>query len=230
MALPLVATAEQGVLGATVGTGESGSGDPWDAVVGTPTITYQSEHARGRMAYQVVAGAAAQQLVWTSASVGSVAQIYGRFYLWSHAHPSTPTGVFRFVASGSQTARLRYGNDGTLVLADAGNATEITTAAISTGKLIRVGFRVQFVATNATLVINVYDNPASLTPSDTASISTAAGVGTACDRVEIGSFNSATWTGCLSDIALSATGEPGPIVSTPPVPALRRQTRALLVR
>jgi hypothetical protein len=230
MALPLVATADQGVQGATVGTGEAGSGNPWDAVVGTPTITYASEHARGRMAYQVVAGASAQQVVWTSASVGTVTQIYGRFYLWSHAHPSTPTGIFRFVGAGSQTARLRYGNDGTLVMADAGNAAEVTTGVISTGKLIRVGFGIQFVAANASVFINVYDNPNSTAPSDSASTAIAAGMGTSCDRVEIGSFNSATWTGCLDDIALSATGEPGPVVSAPPAQALRRQTRALLVR
>lgn len=228
MALPLVAHAGQGVQGATVGAGESGSGNPWDAVVGTPTITYASEHARGRMGYQVVAGAAAQQAVWTSASVGSVTDLYGRFYLWSHGDPNTPTGIFRFLAGGSQTARLRYGSDGTLVMADSGNATEITTAAISTGKLIRVGFRVEFVAADATLVINVYDNPHSLTPTDTASTSTAAGVGTACDRVEIGSFNNATWTACFSDIALSAVSEPGPVQSAPP--AARRKARALLVR
>lgn len=226
MALPLVAHAGQGVDGATVGTGESGSGNPWDATVGTPTITYAPEHARGRMGYEVVAGASAQQMSW-STSLGTITDVYGRFYLWSHAAPSTATGLFRFTAAAAQTARIRYNADGTLTISDAGNAAEVTTTALTTGALIRIGFRIQFVATNATVTLNVYDSPSSLTPSETVTTSTAAGMGTSADRVDIGAFNAATWTGCFSDIALSATAEPGPVLSAPP--ALARN-RALLVR
>jgi hypothetical protein len=228
MALPLVAHAGQGVDGATVGTGESGSGNPWDATVGTPTITYAPEHARGRMGYEVVAGASAQQMSWTSTSLGTITEVYGRFYLWSHGNPSTATGLFRFTAGGSQTARIRYNADGTLTISDAGNAAEVTTTALTTGALIRIGFYIEFVASNATVTLNVYDTHTSLTPSETVTSSTAAGMGTSADRVDIGSFNNATWTGCLSDIALSGTAEPPPILSA--LPPTYARSRALLVR
>lgn len=231
MALPLVAHAEQGVLAATVGTGEAGSGDPWDAVVGTPTITYDNVHAYHRMAYKVVAAASAQQLVWTSTSVGTVGEMWGRFYLWSNAAPSAATGLIRLTVSGAQAARLRYNADGTLTLADAGNAAEITTVgAIPTGQWVRIEFHIQFVASNATVEMKTFNNPDSNTATETLTTSTAAGMGVNCDRVEWGSFNSATWTGWMDNLQVNAVGFPGPAGPPPPPVPRWRRLRPLLVR
>jgi hypothetical protein len=228
--LPLVAHAEQGVLGATVGIGEAGSGSPWDAVVGTPTITYDNAHAYGRMAYKVAGGASAQQLVWTSASVGTAAELWGRFYLWSSAAPSATTGILRFTVGGSQAARLRYEAAGTLSIADGGNSPEVTTAnPIPTGQWIRVEWHIQFIATGATVELRTYNNADSTVATETLSV-TAAGVGVNCDRIEVGSFNAVTWTGWLDNLQVNATGFPGPVPPAPAVRALRPQTRALLVR
>lgn len=209
----LNADAEGGTQGATVATGGSGSGNAWDAVVGTPTITYDNTHAYGVRSYKVIGAGSAQQMVWTSASLGTVGELWGRFYIYSSGAPSAATGVARFTVGGSQAARIRYNADGTLTLADSGNAAEVTTAAaIPTGQWVRVEFRIQFVATNATVHLKTWNSPdSSGTPTEDVSVTNAAGMGVNCDRVEWGSFNSATVTFWLDNLNVNTTAFPGPV-------------------
>lgn len=205
--------AEGGTLGATVTTANSGgaSGNAWDAVVGTPTITYDNTHALGTLSYKVVASTTAQQVAWTSASHGTQSETWGRLYLWSQSAPTGVTGIVRFVVGGSQAARIRYEPTGLLTLSDAGNAAEFSTAAaIPTGQWVRIEWHIQFVATNATVELRTYNTADSTTPTESLS-TTAAGIGAGCDRVEFGSFNSTTWTGWMDGIQVNNTGWPGPI-------------------
>jgi len=217
----LTANAEGGVQGATVGTGEAGSGDPWDSIVGTPLITYDDEHAHGTRAYRVTLSGTttAQQLVWGS-SVGTVTEMWGRLYLWSAAHPADNRfGLIRMMNGGSQAARLIYQVDGTLQLSDAGNGPEITTSAtVATGQWVRIEWRVQFVAVGAAVEIRLYNDAESTVATEVVS-GTAIGIGAACDSVQVGAFLNAlpcTWDGWLDDIEINDTGFPGPV---PPPPA-----------
>lgn len=224
--------AEGGTLGATVTTANSGgaSGDPWDATVGTPTITFDNAQALGTLSYKVVAAASAQQVAWTSTSHGTQSETWGRLYLWSQAAPSGVTGIVRFVVGGSQAARLRYESTGLLTLSDAGNSAEFSTAAaIPTGQWVRIEWHIQFVNTGATVELRTYNAADSTTPTENLS-TTATGIGVNCDRVEFGSFNSATWTGWMDGIQVNNTGWPGPITDRArrlivPPPAVVRASR-----
>jgi hypothetical protein len=210
--------AEGGTEDATVTTANSGgaSGDAWDAVVGTPTITFDNEHALGTRAYKVTAAASAQQMAWTSTSHGTRAQTWGRVYLWSNGHPSGVTGIIRWVTGGSQAARLRYESTGVLTLSDAGNAAEFATAAaIPTGQWVRIEWHIVFVNSGATVELRTYNSADSTTPTENLSTGAAAGIGVNCDRVEFGSLNSATWTGWMDGIQANDTGWPGPITRRP---------------
>lgn len=204
--------ADGGTHGVTVSAANSGgaSGNAWNSVVGTPTITFDNTHAIGPLAYRVAGAASAQQMVW---SFSAIAEMYGRMYLWSGGAPSAATGLVRPTTGGAQAARLRYNTDGTLSLADAGNSPELTTVgAIPTGQWIRVEWRIQFVATNATIALFTFNNPDSLTATESLSSATAAGMGVNCDAVQFGSFNSATWTGWMDAISVNDFGYPGPLM------------------
>ncbi len=218
----LTNNAEGGSLGATVGTGGSGSGSAWNAVVGTPLITYDDVHAHGDLAYKVAltGTTTAQQLVWDSTSVGTVSEMWGRLYLWSSAHPADNRfGLVRFLVGGAQAARLIYETNGTLVISDAGNAPEVTTTAtVATGQWVRIEWHIVFVAAAATIELRLYTDAESTTPTEVVSTAAAIGVGVNCDRVEVGAFLNAlpsTWTGWIDDIEVNTTGWPGPV----PAPA-----------
>jgi hypothetical protein len=206
--------AEGGANGVTVSAANSGaaSGNAWDATVGTPTITYDNTHSLGNLAYKVVAGGSAQQMAWTSASHGTQAETWGRIYLWSDGHPSSVTGIARFMSGGSQAARLRYESTGLLTISDSGNSPEFSTAgAIPTGQWIRLEWHIQFVATNATVELRTFNSPDSTTPTESLSVANAAGIGANCDRLEFGSFNASTWTGWMDGLNVNSIGFPGPV-------------------
>ncbi|WP_242890295.1 hypothetical protein [Actinomadura litoris] len=219
--------AEGGSNGVTVSAANSGgaSGNAFDSTVGTPTITYDSAQARGTLAYKVVAGASAQQLVWSS-SMGTQAELWGRLYLYSSGAPNSSNGLIRFLTGGSQAARLRYETTGALAIADSGNSPEFTTTnALATGQWTRVEFHIQFIATNAVVELRLYNSADSTTPTETQSVSNAAGMGVNCDTIQIGSFNSATMTVWMDGLQVNNTGWPGPIVGRPsPLVASRAAT------
>ena len=206
--------AEGGTATTTVSAANSGgaSGNPFDSTVGTPAITFDNTHALGTLAYRVAPTTSAQQVVWSSASVGTQSELWARFYIWSGGTPSVANGLLRFLVGGSQTARLSYESTGVLVFRDAGNAAEITgTVAIATGQWARVEAHAIFTPATGTTEIRLYNNADSTTASETLSSGTA-NLGTNCDTVQIGSFNnvaqSAFW---LDAIQVNNTGWPGPV-------------------
>lgn len=217
--MQLVNNADGGVEDATVTALNSGgaSGDAFDTVVGTPNITFDDEHAYGPRAYKVaVSGATTpHQVVWTSSSVGTVGEMWGRLYLWSAAHPAdNRLGLVRFLSGGSQAARLIYQTDGTLLVSDAGNGPEITTTGtVPTGQWCRIEWHITFVATSATIEVRLYNSADSATATETISTTTANGVGVNCDRVEIGAYLNglpSTWTGWIDNIEVNDSDWPGP--------------------
>lgn len=229
--------AEGGTLGATVSAANSdnASGNAWNSVVGTPTITFDNTQAIGTQSYKIVNPPSAQQMVW-STSLGTVTEVWGRLYLYSSAAPSGVTGIVRFLSGGSQSARLRYETAGTLTISDAGNATEITTTnAVATSQWTRIEYHIIFDAVSATCEIKLFNNAWSLTPTETKTTTTAAGLGANCDTVQFGAFNSCTWTAWLDGIAIhndSSIGYLGPYRLPPAHPGARRpvaMTRAAVI-
>ncbi|MER6892029.1 hypothetical protein, partial [Streptomyces halstedii] len=222
--MQLVNGADGGTQGLTVTPANSGgaSGNAWNAVAGTPNIVYDGAHARGALAYKldVAAATTPHQVVWTSASMGAVTQLYGRLYLWTAAHPVTNRlGLVRFMNGASQAARLILQTDGTLQLTDAGNAAELnTTTPIATGQWVRVEWRVVFVATGAAVEVRLFNDADSTVATQVVS-GTASGIGAACDSVQIGAYLNglaSSWTAWLDSIELNDTGFPGPLPDDEP--------------
>jgi hypothetical protein len=215
--------AEGGTNGVTVSAANSGgaSGNAWDSVAGTPTITYDNAQALGTLAYKVVASTTAQQVVW-AASHGTQSETWGRLYLWSNANPTGVTGIVRWLVGGSQTARLRLETTGVLTLADAGNAAEIATVSgIPTGQWVRVEWHIQFAVTTGVCDLRTYNNADSTTPTESLSSASLNALAN-CDTVQYGSFNSTTWTGWMDGLNVNTTGFPGPITGRPPAPVMSR--------
>jgi hypothetical protein len=220
-------SADGGTQGATVSVANSGgaSGNAWNSVVGTPTITFDNTHAIGPLAYRVAGAASAQQMAW---SFTAIIEMWGRIYLWSNANPSASTGIVRPTIGGAQAARIRLDADSRLTLADAGNAAEVTTAnPVPTGQWVRVEWRIQFVASGAAVALRTYNGADSTAPTENLS-GTAAGIGAGCDGCQFGSFNSTTWAGWFDAIQINDTGFPGPLmrprgaVLAPPRAAVQR--------
>lgn len=215
--------AEGGAVGATVSAGNSGdtSGDAWDGVVGTPTITYDNAFALGTRSYLISNAPSTQQMFW-STKLGTVSELWGRFYLRYSALPNTPIGLVRPTTGGSQAARIRLNNDGTLTISDSGNAAEVTTvAALPTAQFIRVEWHIQFVATSAVVELKTFNSSQSLTPTENLSTS-ASGIGVNCDAVQFGAFTSGSFvfSGWMDGIAVHddpSIGFLGPYRSVNPV-------------
>ncbi|TDD97652.1 hypothetical protein [Actinomadura rubrisoli] len=216
--------AEGGTNTTTVSAANSGgaSGNPFDSVVGTPTITFDNTHALGNLSYKVVAGASAQQMVWSSASHGTQSETWGRLYLYSSGAPSAVTGIVRWLVGVGQTARLRYESTGVLTLSDVGNNPEFATAnPIPTGQWVRLEWHILFQAGTGVCDLRTYNNADSTTPTESlssATLNAAAG----CDTVQWGSFNAVTWTGWLDGLQVNNTGFPGPITARPAVTVANR--------
>lgn len=206
--------AEGGSHGVTVSAANSGgaSGDAFNSTVGTPAITFDNTHALGTLAYRVAPTTSAQQVVWSSASLGTQSELWARVYIWSGGAPSAANGLLRFTVGGSQTARLSYESTGVMVFRDAGNAAEITgTVAITTGQWVRVEVHAIFTPATGTTEIRLYNNADSTTASETLSSGTA-NLATNCDTVQIGSFNNVTQSAFwLDGLQVNNTGWPGPI-------------------
>jgi hypothetical protein len=205
-----------GTNGTTVSAANSGgaSGDAFDSVVGTPTITFDNTHSLGGLSYKLVNPPSAQQLVW-STKLGTVGELWGRFFIWYDTAPTAPVGLIRPTTGGSQASRIRINSDGTLTLADSGNAAEITTAsALPTGQWVRCEWYTQFVSTSAQVNLMTWNTAGSTgTPTENLSAS-AGGIGVNADAVQIGGFNAATFTCWLAGLAVHnepARGFLGPI-------------------
>lgn len=222
--------AEGGTASVAVSSGNSGgaSGDAFNSTVGTPAITYDSTHALGTLAYRVAPTTSAQQMVWSSASLGTRGELWGRFYLWSAGAPSAANGLVRFLVGGSQTARLSYEAGGTLTFRDAGNSPEITSSGIiPTGQWVRIEWHAIFTPATGTTELRIYNNADSTTATETLS-SGSANLGTNCDAVQLGSFNNVTQSAFwLDGLQVNDTGWPGPIAGLPRAP---RMSSAAVVR
>lgn len=203
-------------VGTAVTTGNQGfsTGDPFDQVIGGG-ITLDNTHCLGTRSYMISDAASSQQLAWTSAKLGTVSELWGRMFLWYNATPNTPIGLIRPTTGGSQAARIRMNNDGTLTLADGGNAAEITTAsALPSGQWVRIEWHIQFVAAGATVELKTFNNYQQMTVTENLSAS-AGGIGVNCDTVQFGAFvgGSYTFTAWMDGIAVhndSSIGFLGP--------------------
>jgi hypothetical protein len=212
----LTNNAEGGADGVTVTTGNSGgaSGNAWDAVtIGTgATVTYDNDHAHGgSLAYKFLSGSTRTDVNWTSASVGTETEVWGRLYLWLVANPAAELALLRVRSGASQCARLALTTSGTIVIRNAANGVAGTqTNAVATGQWVRVEFRVLASTTVGQIDVRLYNSAESATPTESTALT---------GLVLTASLNEINWgpvggtageTYWLDDLVLNDTGFPGP--------------------
>lgn len=224
-------TAEGGVEDTAVTTGNSGgaSGNAFDVVStgGSGAITFDNEHARGNRAFKVIGDTANACYLTYMSSLGTVAEAWGRLYLYMTASPGATTGIVRLRVAAAQVARITLDTGRHLQIRRADNNTLATmVAAVSLNQFVRVEWHCLATAAGGDIECRLYDAADSATITEQLSDTNAA-LANNLDEVNIGHHNaSPATTFWLDDVQVNTTGWPGPAV-TPNVPLLARQRPAL---
>jgi len=215
----LVNNAAGGTQGTAVTAANSGggSGNAWDGVVGTPTITYDNTRGYAPFSYKaVISGIVTSQQMQWSTSLGTVTSLYGHIYVYSAAIPTgARTGLVRMSSAGTQVARISMETDGTITFRNSGNGATLTfTNHMPTNQWFRIEYKVLPAVSNGTLEMKLYLNAASSTPDETLT-STVAALGAAnIDTVAFGNFTTSAgpaWTAWLAHMNVDTAGYPAPI-------------------
>jgi hypothetical protein len=167
----LVNNAEAGAEDVNVSTGNSGgdSGDAWDvvSVAGSGAITYDSEHVLGTRSYKVVGDASNNVLLTWSTSLGTVAEAWGRLYVYLTGTPAANDAVVYIRNGSSQVARVRITTAGKLDVTNAANTVVATSSAnVSLNQWVAIEWHCN-AAVAGTIEARLYNNPASGTPTET---------------------------------------------------------------
>lgn len=213
--------AEGGTEDATVTTGNSGgaSGSAWDTVTISAggALTYDNEHARNDRAYKVVGSTSnVVYLIWTS-SLGTVGEVWGRFYLCLTAAPASATGIMRLRVGGVQTMRIQMNTAGQLeVRKNSGNTNIGTiTTAVPTDQWVRIEWHCLATTTSADLECRLYTDADSSTITDQFSATAETLTNANIDEFNLGQHTVTTSaTYWLDDVQINTTGWPGPSTQT----------------
>lgn len=227
----LANSAEGGVEDATVTTGNSGgvSGDAFDVVsiAGAGAITYDNEHCRGTRAFKVTGDTAnAIYLTYTS-SLGTVAEAWGRTYLWLPANPGATLGIIRLRVGGVQVARITISTTGLLQIRRAdNNLLAAMSAAVATGQFTRIEWHCLATAVGGDLECRLFNSADADSVTDQVSDTNAA-LADSIDEVNIGHHNAASVSTLWhDDVQVNTTGWPGPSL-IPSAHLLTHQSPAL---
>ncbi len=214
------ATFEAGTQGATIATTDTGSTSAWDVVTlptGTGVLIYDNTHVYGTRAAQLKAGTSATTAIlqWSTATLGSLTDAYGRFYIWMGSYPGNINNEIQFRNTGTIRARLRVNLTGKLELINsAGSIVATSTNSVALSQWNRVEFRVTFSATVGFFEVLLFTNPDSTTATETVGTGVAnlnLG-GASANEFLIGTISTQTsWTHWLDNIVWGATSYPGPV-------------------
>lgn len=209
---------EGGTNTTAVTTGNSGgsSGTAWDAVTvgsGGAAITYDNAHAYGSLAYKFVSGTSSTNVAWTSTSLGTLGEAWGRVYLYMAALPANSTGLVRLTNGAAQVARITISITGNVELRNAANTKLGQTATgVATGQWVRVEWHCIPLASNGTLEIRLFNSADSITADESTGFTNAA-LATNMTQVQYGPVNNAVaGTYWLDNLTATTLDWPGPIV------------------
>jgi hypothetical protein len=210
---------ETGSNGNTIQVADAGSLNAWnDRQFGVDgTLTYSNVQAYGTRSAQMVFSATpgAAWVAWDSVTLGSsLAELWGRVYLYYTIIPSSQATVVRGLAVGSRVWELLIDSSGHIVVRDAGGTGRGTgTVAINSGAWCRIEFHVINNATAGFVEAKLFNSPDSATPSETITSTGSFSTGTVTDTIRIGEsggFNPSN-TVYMDNILVNDTGYPGPV-------------------
>lgn len=195
---------------------------PWDVVTATggTTIVYSTDQAaHGTLSYKIVSTGVAGTAftTWSSASLGRLDRIYGRFYLYA---ASNNAGLVFLRLRGAATQVLKIGMDasGHLEVRNSANTVIQTfTTAITSSTWVRVEFDVTPSVAGGVATVKLFNTTDSTTVTETHTLTSQALGTTFVDEVSWGQSTAATSmpTYYLDDVQVNATALPGPVSGGP---------------
>ncbi len=214
------ATFEAGTQGNTIATSDTGSANAWDAVTlpaGTGSLTYDNTHVYGALAAKFTAGSTSTTAIlqWSSVTLGSISDAFGRFYIWMSANPGSINNIIQFRSTGTVRARIRVNPTGKIELINSSNSVVATsTNSVALSQWNRIEFHVTFSASVGFLEAKLFTSPDSSTATETIGTGVAnlnLG-GASANEFLIGTISTQTnWTHWLDNIVWGAASYPGPV-------------------
>ncbi len=216
------ATFEAGTQGATIATSDTGSTSAWDVVTlpaGTGSLIYDNTHVYGTRAAKLTAGSTSTTAIlqWSSVTLGSISDAYGRFYIWASAFPGNSNNEIQFRNTGTVRARLKINTAGKIELSNSLNSIVATsTNSIALSQWNRVEFHLTFSSSVGFFEALLFTSPDSSSATETigTGVSNLNLGGASANEFLIGAISTQTnWTHWLDNIVWGATSYPGPFTS-----------------
>ncbi len=213
---------ELGTQGATIATGDTGSATAWN-VVSVPgsggALIYDNTHAYGIRAAKLTTGSpgTAGTLEWSSGSLGTQTDTYGRLYFYTTANPSSnPVSLVQYRATTTIRCRINIKTDGKIELADSTNFGQFTsTNAIGLNQWVRLEWHFVFSSSVGHMECKLFNNADSSTATETIgnqSTNLPLGGGSAND-VQFSWGPNASQIIWFDHILAGASSYPGPVVT-----------------
>ena len=209
--------AEGGTSGTTVTTVNSGgaSGNAWDTVSsgGSGAITFDNTHARKSLAYKVVGDTSNNSLLRWNSSLGTQTELWGRAYLYVTSF-AVNQGFVWLRNGAAQVVRIRTNTSGNIEVLDGSNSVILTSSTVvNLNSYYRIEFHVIALSTNGTVEVRLFNDPNSVTPSETLFSNTASLFNNVTDAAFGQLASSPTTTFWVDDIVINTTGFPGPALT-----------------
>lgn len=221
VAPPLRNNAESGTDTATVTTGNSGgtNANAFNGVTigASATLTYDSVHAaHGTLGFKTVIGATNQptHMIWTG--LGGVTEMWGAFYIYITANPTSTIRLIAFFSGGALLGNLGFPNSNGHIQWKFPGDTSVGTTNVSSAATLngwtRVEFHVVFNTTTGSGEAKVFSGDSTSQGGGDETFS-AANTGASCDEVRIGMNAASTtvsYTYWLDSLNFNTVGFPGP--------------------
>lgn len=215
MAFAVTNNLEGGSNGTGITAGNSGgaSGDPFDSVTGTVTYDSSQSHSGG-MSY-TPSTAAAASVNWTSASLGSLTTMRGRFYFRPTAVGSASLVIARGVRSGTVVWKISYNGSGKIANQINAGAGQVSTPVLTTNHWYRIEWEFVAAGTSSTNTVNIYDGDSITLADGITNSAGGAAADTTVDEMRFGpnvTYASQMW---YDDLLVTDLDFPGPIAPGP---------------
>lgn len=209
---------ETGTNGNTISTSDAGSLTAWNTVsLGAgATAVYDNTHVHGGSLAGKLNGGAGNttaDLRWTSGTLGTLTDHYGRAHIYFTANPDANFTFINYRSGGGGAAAIRLTTTGTVALLDSGGAARATTtASITLNAWVRLEWHIVHDAVTGSGELKLFNTADSSTADETISFSnqnTAANT----DSVRFQNTRAAV-TFWLDDLAVGLSAYPGPAAHT----------------
>lgn len=190
------------------------SGDAFDAVSGTAP-TFDNTHSHSGTYGVLFATAAASSVNWTSATIGSITTLRGRFYMYPTATGSGTLVIARALRSGTVVWKINYNAATKMALQINSAAGTVGTTVLGLNKWWRMEYEFVAAGVSSTSTLNIYDGDSTVITETITNSSGGAAADTTVDEMRYGpnvAYASSTW---MDDMLVTDLDFPGPVQAGP---------------